>query len=161
MLNGKKLAMSILIKEHICECGRKSKGYKQCAVCRQKKYAEKTANKKNEKAEQEDNSDLVEYFKYHIDFIKKNECRCMECNATLKNVVSAWNIAHILPKSNFKSVRSVKENCIYLCRNCHGQFDSSFTNAKKMKVWNHAKKIALSLLHLVKEKHKILEQYKN
>ena len=35
--------MAISIKEHICECGRKSKGYKQCGICRQKKYAEKSA----------------------------------------------------------------------------------------------------------------------
>ncbi len=153
--------MSISIKEHICECGRKSKGYKQCGICRQKKYAEKSANRKNEKAEKEDNSDLVEYFKYHIDFIKKNDCRCMECNVPLKNGADTWNVCHILPKSIFKSVRSIKENCIYLCRNCHQNLDSSFTNAKKMKVWNYVKKTALSLLHLVKEKHKILEQFKD
>lgn len=35
--------MAISIKEHICECGRKSKGYKQCGICRQKKYSEKSA----------------------------------------------------------------------------------------------------------------------
>lgn len=153
--------MNISIKEHICECGRKSKGYKQCGVCRQKKYAEKSANRRNEKSEKEDNTDLVDYFKYHIDFIKKNECRCMECGVSLKSSADEWNVCHVLPKSIFKSVRSIKENCIYLCREHHGKFDSNFVNAKKMKVWNHAKKIALSILHLVKEKHKILEQYKD
>jgi 5-methylcytosine-specific restriction endonuclease McrA len=150
-------------KHYICDCGAKSFGFKNCISCRSKKYAE-NSKKRNAISisdnVQEDKSDLDSYFDEHIKAIEKYSSCCENCHKKISKP-TRWNVAHILPKSIFKSVRSLSLNSIYLCRDCHGQFDSSFTNAQKMKVWITAKKRVGQFIHIVKEKHKILEQYKN
>lgn len=148
----------MLKKEHICSCGRKSMGFKQCVSCRQKKYQQNTQDRKNKQAEKDDNSDLDSYFEFHIDFIKKNECSCMECGVKLSNP-DRWNVCHILPKKIFKSVRSLLENSIYLCRTHHQEFDNTWERASKMKVWAIAVQKVKSFIFVVKEKHKILNHF--
>lgn len=36
-------------KVHICDCGRKSYGFRKCQVCRSKKYADNAIKRKSEK----------------------------------------------------------------------------------------------------------------
>ena len=104
-------------------------------------------------------NDLDKYFNNHIEFMKKNNSRCAECNEVIYTP-SRWNVCHLLPKGIFKSVRSLNENVIYLCRLHHATFDQSYDSAKKMKIWNEAVLKVQSFLHIVKEKHKSLENYK-
>lgn len=59
--------------------------------------------------------------------------------------------AHIFPKKTFKSIMTHEDNHLLLCRLCHGQFDSSWTNASKMKVWAIAKYRAQKLLSSITE----------
>lgn len=59
--------------------------------------------------------------------------------------------AHIFPKKTFKSIMTHEDNHLLLCRLCHGQFDSSWTNASKMKVWEIAKVRAQKLLPSITE----------
>lgn len=59
--------------------------------------------------------------------------------------------AHIFPKKTFKSINIHKDNHLLLCRLCHGQFDSSWVNASKMKVWSIAKDRAQKLLPYITE----------
>lgn len=150
--------MEIKIKEHICHCGRKSKVYKECPQCRSKKYAQKSADRKNKLADKEDKSDISEYYNYHIENIKKTNAKCEECGVILFKP-DTWNVCHIIPKGVFNSVRSVKENCIYLCRQHHAEFDMTFESAKKMKVWATAINRFKQFAHLVKETHKYLNNF--
>jgi hypothetical protein len=150
--------MPILIKEHICPCGRKSKVYKKCTACRSKDYKKNTADRKNEKAGKENNDDIIEFYNHHIDKIKKMNARCEECSVIIFKP-DIWNVAHILPKEHFPSVRSHKDNCMYLCRLHHGKFDMSFESAKTMNVWETAVDRYKSFKSLVKETHKILNQF--
>ena len=59
--------------------------------------------------------------------------------------------AHIFPKKTFKSIMTHEDNHLLLCRLCHGQFDSSWTNASKMNVWSIAKSRAQKLLPFITE----------
>jgi hypothetical protein len=56
--------------------------------------------------------------------------------------------AHLLPQETFPSVALHPKNRIELGWFCqhHGQFDSSWLNASRMKVWPKAKKIILTIL---------------
>lgn len=106
-----------------------------------------------------------DFFKKHINIIKKKKLCCEECNDRLIGDVS--EIAHILEKSYFKSVEFEDSNILYLCswkstNNCHGKFDnSSTTTLKNMNVFNKAQQQVEELLNLVKEKinYKILDKW--
>lgn len=78
---------------------------------------------------------------------------CAECGCTIYNPTRA-NIAHVLPKSIFKSVATNKHNFIYLCLSDHADFDSSYSKATKMKCWP----LALEKYKLFKDE--ILEYHK-
>lgn len=58
---------------------------------------------------------------------KKCKGKCLFCNAptTVKNE-ELWRIAiaHLLPKSKFKSVATNENNWIELCWDCHTRFDN-------------------------------------
>jgi hypothetical protein len=95
---------------------------------------------------------------------RKEMCTyCAECGKhTFKNNDKQykWSICHLLPKSIFESVATHKDNCIFLCWLHHQELDSSWDNAKKMFIWDEVKYKVQSFLHLVTEKHKILEHFK-
>lgn len=111
--------------------------------------------RKNRKAFKESLNDLDEYFDYHIKEIIRVKAKCAECGIEIKEP-TRWNVCHILPKSIFGSVRSLKENAIYLCREDHATFDSNYDNARKMKIWRDVVAAYNNFKHLVKERHKIL-----
>lgn len=104
---------------------------------------------------------MIEFFKEHIDYIEY----CENCGLDLSRTKSGKNVAHILPKSKFKSVAKNDRNIMYLCttfdRNdgqtgCHEQFDSSWERARTMPIWERAVERVKEIQEQVKEKHKIL-----
>jgi hypothetical protein len=145
-------------KINTCDCGRPAYGFKQCNVCRRKKYITNQNNKKNKRAEKESMEDLDNYYRHHIQTIHDNKAKCAECGTQIINPTK-WNVCHILPKEHFPSVRSLIYNAIYLCRDHHAQFDSTYENAQSMKIWVEVKRKAQEFIPLVKEKHKILHYF--
>lgn len=89
---------------------------------------------------------------------------CHNCGMYL-DTVNGNNIAHILPKRIFKSVAYEPRNVMLLCTNfdrkdgktgCHEQFDSSWSKAKTMPVWEMAKRQVGEIRDMVTEPSKIL-----
>lgn len=67
---------------------------------------------------------------------------CIECGGPTKTAIYVMDrecVAHVLPKrkSMFPSVATHEENSMELCskNGCHAEYDSSWENAGKMKVW--------------------------
>ena len=107
---------------------------------------------------------LKEFFDKHIEKIKQNDIQCEECGISLVGDYS--EVAHIYPKSRFKSIAKDDDNIIYLCgyiqNNCHGNFDRySNKMLRKMKIFPKVKKLAQLLLNKVTERITIkdLERY--
>lgn len=121
-----------------------------------KKYTEKSIEKRRE-----ERKNFPEFYKRHIDNIKKNKLCCNECGINLLGDVS--EVAHILNKSYFKSVSINDDNVIYLCgwkqNNCHDKFDSG--RQRDMKIYETVKQKFEILKDSVKEKinYKIWDLY--
>lgn len=106
-----------------------------------------------------------EFYQKHIQIIKTEKRRCLECGAKLRG--NASEVAHILPKGTFKSVATNDENVIYLCgmqsvNQCHTNFDTfSVEKFQKMLVFNQVSAIFAKLEDLVTEKisWKIYDKY--
>jgi len=58
-----------------------------------------------------------------------------------------WSIAHVLPKSIFKSVNKSQFNWIELCVDCHNTYDRDWETASKMPVF----KLAIEKFNLFKD----------
>jgi 5-methylcytosine-specific restriction endonuclease McrA len=71
-----------------------------------------------------------------------------------------WELAHIIPKEHFLSVKTHPYNILFLCDDCHSCYDSSWDAAKKMKVWDLAKKRFEFFEKSITETHKILDHFK-
>ena len=115
-----------------------------------KKYSKKGLEKR--KAEREC---LPEFFKKHIEIAKTKYCE--ECGEKLRGHVS--EIAHVLPKSYFKSVSTNDLNVLYLCgmfcsgNNCHSKFDNSTQEkVKEMKIYSKVQEIFKQLEEEITEK---------
>lgn len=74
------------------------------------------------------------------------------------NDLMGWHgsIAHILDKGNFPSVQTHPQNYMILKMwgGTHGQYDSSWENASKMRVWPYAVKIMNILYPLLTREEK-------
>jgi hypothetical protein len=59
--------------------------------------------------------------------------------------------AHALPKEHFRSVATHLRNilCLGVDCGCHGKYDTSWADAKEMKVWPKAKDIIIGLVPLL------------
>lgn len=122
-------------------------------------------SKKGWEKRKEDRKGFAEFFQKHIKRIKDTKACCEECGARLKGHVS--EVAHILPKSTFKSIATDDENVIYMCgmyseNQCHTNFDTfSVKKFRKMLVFNKVSLIFDNLKNKVKEKinYKIYERY--
>lgn len=73
-------------------------------------------------------SQLSEFFNKHISIIRSRRERCRECGEQLRG--SHSEVAHILPKTTYKSVQCDDDNVVYLCgawskNQCHTKFDNS------------------------------------
>jgi len=110
----------------------------------------------NAKAKEEGAEDkLQSWFDYQREEAMKHPF-CEECNKNILYQLESeewWKCshAHILPKKTFQSVKTLTNNHLLLCKLCHGQFDSSWSNASKMKVWAIAVARVKLFIHLVKE----------
>ncbi len=100
---------------------------------------------------------LEAWFEYH-QLKAKEKPICENCGKNIEyqlNSDEGWiwksSHAHIFPKKTFHSVKTNLNNHLLLCKLCHGQFDSSWLNAQKMKVWPIAKARAQKLLLSITE----------
>jgi ribosomal protein S27E len=137
--------MAIQQKKKLCsQCGNEdfiwSKG--KCKSCSSKPFVAVSKTTIDETREE-----LNAFFESHIKILNSKPTKCENCNTLLFNPTSA-NIAHILPKSIFKSISTNNNNCMYLCLICHGNYDSSWDKAIKMQCFKKAR-----------EKFKLFEQY--
>lgn len=106
------------------------------------KISEKRKNKLAEEKARLGGDD-TELVKWYARIMKTEEPICWETgNKINKKDKTAWHgsICHILPKKLFPSVQTHPQNYLILQMygGTHGQFDSSWHNASKMKVWNLA-----------------------
>ena len=103
-----------------------------------------------------------EYYDFFYSILLSLEgkvCLCKNCNRKIAKI-DLVNLAHILPKSIFKSISKDVNNIVLLCHDCHGQYDSSWKNATKMKCWESLVDIyKTNLKQKIIEQHKILEYF--
>mgnify|MGYP003664061597 CR=1 FL=1 len=152
-------------------CGNKvpilSKGL--CTGCRKKQriedgsapvYTNKIKKTKRSAKSKKEREGLPEYFQKHIEILSKNP----KSEASGKFIPKPWsgNIAHILPKSNHKSVMCDDNNCMYLTLEEHTQFDELLLKFEfdkiriyLPKVWELAEKRLPLVLQNLKENTKL------
>lgn len=141
--------------------------------------AKKPIPKKSAKRIEEDrlvkealNSEDTELQKWYENIMKTEKNQCWETGEWIdkyEDIVvddeivgqkfsMGWHgsIAHILPKNLFPSVKTHPSNYMILKMwgGTHGQYDSSWLNASKMKVWGHACKIFNILYPLLTQEEK-------
>lgn len=107
---------------------------------------------------QNDKTELNEFFIRHLS--NKKYIICEECGRRVFSPTRA-NIAHILPKQIFKSVETNNNNFLYLCLECHGNFDSSWKKAATMFCWSKALVKYNLFKNEVQEYHRILNYFNN
>lgn len=116
-----------------------------------KRYSSKGLEKRKE-----ERKTFPGFFQKHIQHIRDNNLCCEECGAKLIGDVS--EIAHILPKSMFKSIATDDRNVLYLCswksiNNCHSKFDDgSNEQVKNMFIFDTIKERYLELILILTEK---------
>lgn len=124
------------------------------------KYSKKGLAKRKE-----DRAGFAEFFQECVEEIKKNKLCCVECGAPLKGDVS--EVAHVLPKSYFKSVATNKQNWLPMCgqwsvNQCHTNFDNyPLKKFKELLVYPKVKLIFAVLEDTITEKitYKHYEKY--
>ena len=124
------------------------------------KYSKKGLEKRKK-----DREGLAEFFMKCVAEIKTKQLHCEECGARLKGDVS--EVAHILPKSSFRSIQTNKLNWIPLCgrfsqKQCHTNFDNwSVKKVKEMLIYKKIIRIFAELEPLIEEKihYKIYDKY--
>jgi hypothetical protein len=93
-----------------------------------------------------------------FDWIDKYEDVIVDGEVTATKFSMGWHgsIAHVLPKGLFGSVATHPQNYMILKMwgGTHGQYDSNWENASKMKVWKHACKIFNILYPLLTQEEK-------
>lgn len=109
----------------------------------------KTSKSAQEKRKEE-RACLPSFFEKHIKIAKGMYCE--ECGEKLRGHVS--EIAHVLPKSYFKSIMCNDNNVHYLCgmfsdKQCHSNFDN----------WSAEKVKTMNIYETSKKKFKELEEY--
>lgn len=125
-------------QQHIFD-GRPLPQKKQYKIpAKSKKRSEKEAKEKAERG-----ADPTALQKWYDNIMKREEAVCWETGQTIdKKDKVAWHgsIAHVLSKSLFPSIATHPSNYLILSMygGAHGQYDSSWENAQKMKVWKEA-----------------------
>jgi hypothetical protein len=122
-------------------------------------------SKKGLEKRKQDREGLSEFFMECVNEIKTKQLHCEECGAKLKGDVS--EVAHILPKSSFRSIQTNKLNWIPLCgmyseKQCHTNFDNwPVKKIKNMFIYPKIMLIFAELEPLIKEKihYKIYDKY--
>lgn len=106
--------------------------------------AKKEAELAAEKESRGENATELQQWYERIMF--SEEGKCWETDERIdKNDKMGWHgsVAHCLPKNEYPSVATHPMNYMILKMwgGTHGQYDSSWENASKMKVWKHACKV--------------------
>ena len=162
------------MKQYLCEmegCGRYTPfrstlkggeyiGLKVCNI----HYAMHSKGLSKEKKKRPERQCLGAFFQKHIEKVNK----CENCGFIIPNPASK-NVAHILPKSLFKSVMCNDDNVMYLCsdldrmegKGCHDVFDSSWEKAKGMTIFPTAVERFKKFEHSIEEKSLTLLIFKN
>lgn len=101
----------------------------------------------------------TELQKWYSGIMESESGKCWETGASInKNDKRGWHgsICHVLPKSLFPSVATHPMNYMILKMwgGTHGQYDSSWENAAKMKIWTYACKIFNILYPLLTREEK-------
>lgn len=125
-----------------------------------KRYSTKGLEKRKEERKA-----FPEFFQRHIQNIRDNGLCCEECGARLVGDVS--EIAHVLPKSTFKSIATNDTNVLYLCgmwsnSQCHSNYDNYPTaKVKEMNIFSKVVEIFKVLEEEITEKitYKTEERY--
>lgn len=98
----------------------------------------KKYNKKSLERRREGRVGYKEFYEEQVKLCRGK--RCMSCSRKLRGDVS--EIAHILPKSIFKSIATNPLSVLFLCSNkiygsdgCHDKYDRSWEDAKSMPIW--------------------------
>lgn len=116
-------------------------GKKCCSLCASKETPKETKiykipkqTKENKKLKEEKKSLMDPYYEYHINIIKSRGERC--CNCGIKLIGIRDEVAHVLPKRKYKSVRNNLDNGFYMCSrfgiNCHGKWDANENNPDEL-----------------------------
>ena len=133
-------------KEKICTgCGKSvlsfwKKGF--CKFCASKTH--KKLSKKISKNKLEIKDEMEGYFSYHI-----NKCSRSENSNEHIHSPNRSNICHIFPKSKYKSVRSVLDNCVYLTLEEHTLFDNLLDRGKYEEI---QEKFSAQFLEVLKDR---------
>lgn len=85
--------------------------------------------------------------------------RCWECNAFISKPYYRGATAHILPKSIFKSVATHPLNYLVLGAGCCHDKSHRMDTFYKMKIFAEAIERFKQFQHLIKEKHKLLDEF--
>ena len=118
-----------------------------CIYCAKKEYSKKKNTQTvKQSATKKGDSGLQPYYNYHIKQLQK-KLICENCGQPIKPYLLHSNIAHILPKSKYKSVSTNIHNYLYLCSgkddnsiDCHYTFDYRGSEIRKnMEVFELAK----------------------
>lgn len=125
-------------------------GKSACPICasqhnvqkEKKQYRINPRTEKNNQKRKENRKDYSDFFKKHIDIIKKNNLHCEECNDALIGDVS--EVCHIISKQHNPEIATEDCNIIYLCgmfsnNQCHHHFDSSLSKRKMMQCFEKSK----------------------
>lgn len=123
-----------------------------------RKYSKKGLEKRKE-----ERKDFPEFFQKHIGIAKTKYCE--ECGEKLKG--NASEIAHVLPKSYFKSVATEDSNILYLCgifskNNCHSNYDNfPAEKVKQMNIYPKVQEVFKQLEQNITEKinYKVYDRY--
>ena len=105
------------------------------------------------------NGDKTELQSWYATIMKKEEGRCWETGEKIdKNDTFGWHgsIAHVLCKEHYPSVMTHPLNYMILKMwgGTHGQYDSSWESASKMKIWKFAIKIINQLYPMLTPEEK-------
>lgn len=122
-------------------------------------------SKKGWEKRKKDREGYKEFFEKCIEKIKSEKLRCAECGSQLQGNVS--EIAHVLPKSYFKSIATNDLNWLPMCgqystSQCHTNFDNfPIEKFKKLIVHSEVCRIFAKLEPLIEEKinYKVYDKY--
>jgi hypothetical protein len=124
------------------------------AVAKAKKPMKRVSDKKkaqDAEAKEARGGEATELQKWYQKIMDSEVPKCWETGEKIdKNDKFGWHgsIAHILPKELFPSVETHPVNYMILKMwgGTHGQYDSNWENAAKMKVWPYALKTIIGTL---------------
>lgn len=99
-------------------------------------------------------SKLSEFFQKHIGIIRKGRLKCIECQSNLQGTYS--EVCHIISKGDKYNpeVACEDDNIIYLCPNCHNQFDRTLRHRSEMSCFKHSVAQFKKIQHLILKTNK-------